>query len=63
MHLVEPKPCSRNALMELPIVTRADALAALSLIESSDGEDRDLNQRLIGSLRLWRPSCQPLAKG
>jgi hypothetical protein len=56
MHLVEPKPCSRTALMELPIVTRADALAA-------DGEDRNLNQRPIGSLRLWRPSCQPLAKG
>jgi hypothetical protein len=49
--LAEPSASSRAALMTLPVVTRGDALAALSLLE--DGEDHALIQRLIDSLRLF----------
>jgi hypothetical protein len=41
MHLAEPKPCSRAALMTLPVTTRSDALAAVALLES-DSEDQEL---------------------
>ncbi len=50
MHLAKPEAATRTALITTPLTTKADALAALSLIET-DGEDRDLNQRLIGKLR------------
>ena len=40
-HLSEPKPGSRATLLTMPVTTRADAMAALSIIES-DAEDSDL---------------------
>jgi hypothetical protein len=37
MHMSEPKPASRGALLTMPVSTRADALVALSML--ADAED------------------------
>jgi hypothetical protein len=44
-----PRLPTRPAIMGLPVNTRADALAALAVLE--DGEDRELCTRLSAKLR------------
>lgn len=36
MHLAEPKAATRTALITTPVVTKADALAVLDLLEHTD---------------------------
>jgi hypothetical protein len=49
VHLAAPEAATRRAIMRLGVNTRADALGALSVIESD--VDADLCARLIAGLR------------
>jgi hypothetical protein len=51
-HLLERKPGSRATLLTMLVTTQADAMAALSIIES-DAEDSDLREHLIAGLRVY----------
>ena len=51
MHLTEPRAVTRTALLTMQIATRADARAALDLIEHS--EDGVLIEQLLNRLRTF----------
>ena len=52
VHIAEPSANCRAALMTLPLTTRADALAAVALLESNS-EDHELAARLLKGLRVY----------
>jgi hypothetical protein len=51
-HMVKPRMATRGALLAKPIVTKADALAGVDLIECLDG-DAELVEATAQSLRMF----------
>lgn len=49
MHLERPALATRAAILSTPVITRADAIAALDLVAEVD--DAELTDHLLASLR------------